>query len=64
MKQREPIEEVMVEEAVPFEAAEPEPPKNVTRLRPGERIYGEGARFDPSRRLGAANPHNYKPRDG
>jgi hypothetical protein len=40
-----------------------DPAPNVTKLRPYERVYTEGARHDSSRRPSAMSPFTHKPRD-
>jgi hypothetical protein len=51
----------VVEEPLPVRQMDPAP--NVTKLRPHERTYVEGARNDASRRPSALDPFSYNPRD-
>jgi hypothetical protein len=60
-REPEPVLETDAQPA-PFETVEPEPPQNVTALRPFERGVSFGARHDPSRRPEAADPFKFKPR--
>ena len=59
----EPVVERLevVEEPLPVLKMDPAP--NVTKLRPHERVYVEGARNDASRRSPALDPFSYKPRN-
>ena len=55
------VERLEVVEELPVLKMDPAP--NVTKLRPHERVYVEGARNDASRRRSAVDPFSYKPRD-
>jgi hypothetical protein len=59
----EPVVERLevVEEPLPVRQMDPAP--NVTKLRPHERTYVEGARHDRSRHPSALDPFRHKPRD-